>query len=86
MKVVQQIIAFGYFVIVAVIVGIICVYMQEWKQIERLTYQTKQVNWLRNNVHQAYAQMLELTMFGETILRIFQVNMSVQLQETLRIF
>ena len=68
MKVVQQIIAFGYFVIVAVIVGIICVYTQEWKQIERLTYQTKQVNWLRNNVHQAYAQMLELTMFGETIL------------------
>ena len=68
MKVVQQIIAFGDFVIVAVIVGIICVYMQEWKQIERLTYQTKQVNWLRNNVHQAYAQMLELTMFGETIL------------------
>ena len=77
MKVVQQIIAFGYFVIVAVIVGIICVYTQEWKQIERLTYQTKQVNWLRNNVHQAYAQMLELTMFGEAILEWEEGDMAV---------
>ena len=42
--------------------------MQEWEQIEKLTYKTKQVNLLRNNVRQAYAQMLDLTMFGETIL------------------
>ena len=77
MKVVQQIIAFGYFVIAAVIVGIICIYMQEWNQIERLTYKTKQVNWLRDNVHQAYAQMLELTMFGEAILEWDEGDMAV---------
>ena len=77
MKVVQQIIAFGYFVIAAVIVGIICIYMQEWNQIERLTYKTKQVNWLRDNVHQAYAQMLELTMFGEAILEWEEGDMAV---------
>ena len=77
MKVVQQIIAFGYFVIAAVIVGIICIYMQEWNQIERLTYKTKQVNWLRDNVHQAYAQMLELTLFGEAILEWDEGDMAV---------
>ena len=35
---------------------------------EVLEDETKRIHILRENVHRAYAEMLDLTMFGETIL------------------
>ena len=65
---IQRKLAIGYTVIVALIGGIVYTYLHEWRQMNRLEYEIKQIHRLRQNVHEAYVHMLDLTMFGETIL------------------
>ena len=65
---VRKYIAIGYCIIVALIGSIAYFYQQEWSQMEVLEDETKRIHILRENVHRAYAEMLDLTMFGETIL------------------
>ena len=65
---VRKYIAIGYCIIVALIGSIAYFYQQEWSQMEGLEDETKRIHILRENVHRAYAEMLDLTMFGETIL------------------
>ena len=65
---IQRKLAIGYTVIVALIGGIVYTYPHEWRQMNRLEYEIKQIHRLRQNVHEAYVHMLDLTMFGETIL------------------
>ena len=60
--------AIGYTVIVALIGGIVYTYLHEWRQMNRLEGEMKQIHILRQGVHEAYVQLLDLTMFGETIL------------------
>lgn len=65
---VRKYIAIGYCIIVALIGSIAYFYQQEWSQMKALEDETKRIHILRENVHRAYAEMLDLTMFGETIL------------------
>ena len=65
---VRRYIAIGYCIIVALIGSIAYFYQQEWNQMEALEDETRRIHTLRENVHRAYAEMLDLTMFGETIL------------------
>lgn len=65
---VRRYIAIGYCIIVALIGSIAYFYQQEWNQMEALEDETRRIHILRENVHRAYAEMLDLTMFGETIL------------------
>lgn len=65
---IQRKIAIGYVVIVALIGGIVYTYLHEWRQMILLEREVKQIHELRQSVHDAYVQMLDLTMFGETIL------------------
>ena len=58
----------GYGVITLLIGIIVSLYISEWKQLEKLDQEVKQINVLRRYVHDAYAQQLELSMYGETIL------------------
>lgn len=60
--------AVGYGVITLLIGIIVSLYISEWKQLEKLDQEVKQINVLRRYVHDAYAQQLELSMYGETIL------------------
>lgn len=61
-------IAIGYIIIVALIGGIVYTYLHEWRQMNRLEREVKEIHRLRQSVHEAYVHMLDLTMFGETIL------------------
>ena len=65
---IQRKLAIGYTVIVALIGGIVYTYLHEWRQMNRLEREVKEIHRLRQNVHEAYVHMLDLTMFGETIL------------------
>ena len=65
---IQRKLALGYTVIVALIGGIVYTYLHEWRQMNRLEREVKEIHRLRQNVHEAYVHMLDLTMFGETIL------------------
>ena len=60
--------AIGYTVIVALIGGIVYTYLREWRQMVSLESEIKQIHEARQSVHEAYVHMLDLTMFGETIL------------------
>lgn len=60
--------AFGYGIIIFLIGFIIYFYTNEWRQLEILQQESREINNLRQNVHNAYAQMLDLTLYGETIL------------------
>lgn len=64
----RRIISVGYCVIVVIIGVIAYIYMMEWEQMDVLENQTSHLNELRQNIHNAYSQMLDLTMFSETIL------------------
>ena len=65
---IQRKLAIGYTVIVALIGGIVYTYLHEWRQMIRLEREVIEIHRLRQSVHEAYVHMLDLTMFGETIL------------------
>ncbi len=65
---IQRKLAIGYTVIVALIGGIVYTYVHEWRQMVSLESEIKQIHEVRQSVHEAYVHMLDLTMFGETIL------------------
>ena len=65
---IQRKLAIGYTIIVALIGGIVYTYLHEWRQMNILEREVKEIHRLRQNVHEAYVHMLDLTMFGETIL------------------
>jgi len=60
--------AVGYGVIALLIGAIVYLYISEWRQLEKLEQEAKQINMLRQKVHDAYAQMLDLTLYGEKVL------------------
>ena len=64
----RKYIAIGYAVIALLIGGIVFIYMHEWRELERIEAESKEMNMLRQKVHDAYAQMLDLTLYGEKVL------------------
>ena len=61
----RKYIAIGYAVIALLIGGIVFIYMHEWRELEHIEVESKEMNMLRQKVHDAYAQMLDLTLYGE---------------------
>ena len=61
----RKYIAIGYAVIALLIGGIVFIYLSEWRDLDRIEAERKEVNLLRQKVHDAYAQMLDLTLYGE---------------------
>ncbi|WP_052340656.1 hybrid sensor histidine kinase/response regulator [Bacteroides sp. 14(A)] len=60
--------AIGYAVIALLTGGIAFLYLCEWKEMEGLEEETNKMNRIRQKVHDSYALMLDLTLYGETIL------------------
>ena len=60
--------AVGYGVIALLIGAIVYLYISEWRQLEKLEHEAKHINMLRQKVHDAYAKMLDLTLYGEIVL------------------
>ena len=64
----RKYIAIGYAVIAMLIGGIFFIYLHEWRELERIETESKEMNMLRQKVHDAYSQMLDLTLYGEKVL------------------
>ena len=64
----RKYIAIGYAAIALLIGGIVFIYIHEWRELEQLEQESKEINMLRQKVHDAYAQMLDLTLYGEKVL------------------
>ena len=60
--------AVGYGVLALLTGVIVFLYISEWQQLRNLELDVKHINVLRQKVHDAYAEKLELAMYGETIL------------------
>ena len=71
---IQRKLAIGYTIIVALISGIVYTYLHEWRQMVLLERKVKEIHELRQGVHAGYMHMLDLTMFGETILEWEEVD------------
>ena len=82
---IERKIAIGYTIIVALIGGIVYTYLHEWRQMNRLEREVKEIHRLRQNVHEAYVHMLDLTMFGETILEWEEAETHGGRQHSLRV-
>ena len=82
---IQRKIAIGYTVIVALIGGIVYTYLHEWRQMNRLEHEVKEIHRLRQSVHEAYVHMLDLTMFGETILEWEKADTAVYRAKRLKV-
>ena len=76
--------AIGYTVIVALIGGIVYTYLREWRQMVSLESEIKQIHEVRQSVHEAYVHMLDLTMFGETILEWEKADTAFTVQNAIR--
>ncbi len=64
----RKYIAIGYPVIALLIGGVALLYLYEWRELERIEAESKEVNMLRQKAHDAYAQLLDLTLYGEKVL------------------
>lgn len=61
-------IAVGYALIIVLIGGIVGIYLQEWRQLEALNKEADNISTLRQNVHEAYVRIVQLSMMGETVM------------------
>jgi len=77
--------AIGYTIIVALIIGIVYTYLREWRQMVLLEREIKQIHEVRQSVHEAYMHMLDLTMFGETILEWEKADTAVYRAKRLKV-
>ena len=82
---IQRKLAIGYAVIVALIGGIVYTYLHEWRQMVLLEREVKEIHELRQSVHKAYVHMLDLTMFGETILEWEKADTAVYRAKRLKV-
>ena len=82
---IQRKLAIGYTIIVALIGGIVYTYLHEWRQMVLLEREVKEIHELRQSVHEAYVHMLDLTMFGETILEWEKADTAVYRAKRLKV-
>lgn len=68
MKHLKEYIISGYTLIVLLIGGIIYLWSYEWRELENLELQNKEINDARVRIHEVYVQMVEFSLLGETAL------------------
>lgn len=68
MRLFRKTIAIGYLLIAVLIGSIAYTSFYEWRRLESLEEENRQINRFRQQLHDAYVQMIEFSLFGETIL------------------
>ena len=61
-------IAAGYLLIVLLVGGIICTWLGEWRDLELLERENREINRFRKETHDAYVGVVELSLLGESVL------------------
>ena len=68
MRYIQKIVASGYLLISLLIGCITYVWHSEWQDIEKLESDNRQIDELRKDINNIQIQLIELSLFGETVL------------------
>mgnify|MGYP000028344031 CR=1 FL=1 len=64
----RKLLAAGYLLIVLLVGGIICTWLGEWRDLELLERENREINRFRKETHDAYVGVLELSLLGESVL------------------
>ena len=64
----RETITFGYILIAVLIGSIAYTSFYEWRKLEALEEENRQIDRLRLRLHDAYVRMIEFSLLGETIL------------------
>ena len=67
-KYIQEIVAFGYLLIILLIFGITYIGYNEWKKLEVLELDNREINKFRQEISDIHIRLIELSLLGETIL------------------
>ena len=68
MKYVRRVIASGYIIMVLIVLGIACIWHNEWQEVEALESDNRQIDDLRKDINNIHIQLIEFSLLGETIL------------------
>lgn len=68
MKYIQEVVASGYLLIVLLIFGIIYIGYNEWKELEVLELDNRQINEFRQEINRIHIRLIEFSLLGETVL------------------
>lgn len=64
----RKMLAAGYLLIVLLVGGIICTWLGEWRDLELLERENREINRFRKETHDAYVGVVELSLLGESVL------------------
>ena len=64
----RKLLAAGYLLIVLLVGGIICTWLGEWRDLELLERENREINRVRKETHDAYVGVVELSLLGESVL------------------
>ncbi|WP_373136416.1 ATP-binding protein [Bacteroides sp. HPS0048] len=68
MRYIQKIVASGYLLITLLIGYISYIWHSEWRDIEKLEYDNRQIDELRKDINNIQIQLIEFSLLGETVL------------------
>lgn len=64
----RSLIATGYLLMGLLAGGIMYLWLQEWHELEALETENRRINVFRQEIHHTYAQTIEISLLGETVL------------------
>jgi len=68
MRYIQKIIAFGYLLIILLIVCIAYIWRNEWQEVETLEADNRRIENFRKSINNIHIQLIEFSLLGETVL------------------
>ena len=68
MKSIKNLISLGYLLMALLVIGIMYIWYKEWCDLEKLEVQNRHINTFRQESHEIFVFLIELSLSGETVL------------------
>ena len=68
MKSIKNLISLGYLLMVLLVIGIMYIWRKEWYELEKLEVQNRHIDTFRQESHEIFVLLIELSLSGETVL------------------
>ena len=68
MKSIKNLITLGYLLMVLLVIGIMYIWRKEWYELEKLEVQNRHIDTFRQESHEIFVLLIELSLSGETVL------------------
>ena len=68
MKSIKNLISLGYLLMALLVIGIMYIWRKEWYELEKLEVQNRHIDTFRQESHEIFVLLIELSLSGETVL------------------